>query len=154
MKLLERFRLVIAIASMLLIVTTIATLVWSVALTVQWIDDLISGGWRSNALVADLLAIIDLLLIATVQVLVSVGLWELFVGHLDLPKSLRVGSLSDLKTALAELIVLVIAIKFVEKLINSGDALDVLYYAGAVSLVGLTLVALSVGRKSTSPGNK
>ncbi len=154
MKLLERFRHVIAIASIVLVVTTVATLAWSVALTVQLVDDLLSGGWRSSALVADLLAIIDLLLIATVQVIVAVGLWELFIGRLDLPEGLRVGSLNELKTVLAELIVLVIAIKFVEKLINSSDALDVLYYAAGVSLVGLTLVASSLGKKGPGPGDQ
>jgi uncharacterized membrane protein YqhA len=149
LKLLERFRHVIAVASIVLVATTLTTLVWSVALTVQLIGDLIDGGWRSNALVAELLGIIDLLLIATVQVIVAVGLWELFVGELTLPDGLRVGSLSELKTVLAELIVLVIAIKFVEKLIDSKEALDVLYYAGGVALVGLTLVALSLGKKSS-----
>ncbi len=147
MKILERFRHVIAIASVVLVVTTLTTLVWSVALTVQLIGDLLDGGWRSNGLVAELLGIIDLLLIATVQVIVAVGLWELFVGELALPARLRVESLTELKTVLAELIVLVIAIKFVEKLINSKEALDVLYYAGGVALVGLTLVALSIGKK-------
>lgn len=148
--LLERFRLVIAIASSILILTTFATLGWAVALTVQLIGDLLNGGWRDSALVVDLIEVIDLLLIATVQVIFAIGLWELFVGTLSVPEWLRVDSLAELKNALAQLVVLVIAVKFVEKLIKSPEAIDVFYYAAAVSLVGFMLVALTLGKKSSS----
>jgi uncharacterized membrane protein YqhA len=145
---LERFRYVVALASLVLVVTCLATVGWSIALTVQFIGDLFDGGWRGRELTVDLLGIIDLILIATVQVVVAIGLWELFVGELSVPEWLRVDSLGKLKTALAELIVLVIAVKFAEKLINVKEPLDVLWYALGVSAVGLMLVALVVGTKA------
>jgi len=150
---LERFRLVVGLASVILAVTSITTLVWSGALAVRLVDRLLSGGWRGTELTVDLLEVIDLVLIATVQVVVAIGLWELFVTPLNVPEWLRVDSLEKLKTALAELIVLVIAIKFAEKLLKTPRPLDVLYYALAVSAVGLMLVALVVGTKGEGKNN-
>jgi uncharacterized membrane protein YqhA len=147
----ERIRYLVAVASVLLTATTIVTLVWAGALTVQFVGDLADDGWRSTTPLVGLLEVIDLLLIATVQVIVAIGLWELFVGELDVPSWLRADSFSDLKSAIAELIVIVIAIKFVEKLAEGTEALDLLYYAAGIAVVGGMLVALSVGKRSGSP---
>ncbi len=146
--LLERLRLVVAAASLLLAITTVATLVWAFALTFEFIRSLIDGGWRSTLLLADLLEVIDLVLIATVQVIVAIGLWELFVGRLSVPEWARVRSLAELKASLSEVIVLVMAIKFVEKLVKTPRALDVLYFAAGISLVGFMLVALGLVKSS------
>jgi uncharacterized membrane protein YqhA len=146
--LLERARLLVAAASVLLLFTTVISLVWAVALTVQFVGDLADDGWRTTTLLVGLLEIIDLLLIGTVQVIVAIGLWELFVGELDVPSWLRADSFSDLKSALAELIVIVIAIKFVEKLAEGTDALDLVYYAAGIAVVGGMLVALSMGKRT------
>lgn len=148
--LLERLRYVVAAASLLLALTTVATLAWAFALTFDFIHQLVDGGWRSKSLVASLLEVIDLVLIATVQIIIALGLWELFVGRLAVPEWARVKSLTELKASLSEVIVLVIAIKFVEKLVQTPRALDVLYFAGGISLVGLMLVALGMGKAAKS----
>jgi len=144
--LLERLRFVVAAASLLLALTTVATLAWAFALAFEFARELLDGGWRSSLLVANLLEVIDLVLIATVQILVAYGLWELFIGPLAVPEWARVKSLEQLKSSMSELIVLVIAIKFVEKLVQTPRALDVLYSAIGVSVVGLMLVALGLGK--------
>jgi uncharacterized membrane protein YqhA len=126
--------------------TALVTMGWGVALAVDFLRNLLEGGWSSGAAIVDLLALIDVFLLAVVQVIVAVGLYELFVADIDVPAGLEVRTLSDLKNAIGELLVLVVAIKFLEKFVESKDALDVLFYAGAVALVGATLVAFTVLR--------
>lgn len=130
--------------------TALVTMGWGVALAVDFLRNLLDGGWSSGEGIVDLLALIDIFLIAVVQVIVAVGLYELFVADIDVPAGLEVRTLSDLKNAISELLVLVVAIKFLEKFVESKDALDVLFYAGAVALVGATLVAYTVLRSKKS----
>jgi uncharacterized membrane protein YqhA len=153
-RLLERFRFVVIVGVITLAVTTTATLCWSAALAVQWIVDLVGGEWRDTAEIVELLQVIDVLLIATVQLIVGIGLYELFVAPLAVPAWLRVASLAELKVAVAELVVLVIAVKFVELLAKGTDGDDLLSYGAATALVGLMLVALVATTTRKAVGGK
>ena len=64
------------------------------------------------------------------------------VSDLDLPEWLSVHSLSDLKRTLSEGLVLVLAIKCFERLLQSSGP-DALYFAAAVALVSGVLVAFA-----------
>ena len=46
----------------------------------------------------------------------AIGLYELFIGELTVPDFLRVETLHQLKARLAGVVILVMAVKFVEKL--------------------------------------
>ncbi len=137
-----RLRFIVVPACLILAFTSILTMGWSAAKAVDLARLLFTGGWKSDQTLIALLNVVDLILVATVQVIISLGLWELFINDLDLPDWLTVHSLSDLKRSLSEALVLVLAIKFFERLLAS-TALDALYYAAAVALVSGVLVALT-----------
>ena len=138
----EHLRFVVAAACVILALTSVVTLGWSAAKAIDLVRLLVEGGWKSDQALIALLEVVDLILIATVQVIISLGLWELFVGELDLPEWLTVHSLSDLKRSLSEALVLVLAIKFLERFLGSS-AQDALAYAAAVALVSGVLVAFA-----------
>ena len=146
----HRLRFVVVAGCIILAVTSVLTMGWSAFKAVDLARLLIGGGGKSDQTLIALLSVIDLVLVATVQVIISLGLWELFVSDLDLPEWLTVHSLSDLKRSLSEALVLVLAIKFFERFLAS-TALDALYYAAAVALVSGVLVAL-VGLHPHRPG--
>lgn len=130
---------------------------WSAAKAVDLARLLVTGSGSSDRTLVALLSVVDLTLVATVQVITVLGLWEQFIGDLDLPGWLTVHSLSDLKRSLSEALVLVLAIKFFERLLDSS-ALDALYSAAAVALVSGVLVALGAAhtpraRPAPAPGS-
>lgn len=137
---LERLRYVIVIAVAGLTITTVGTLVWAVARGVDLIVVVAAGGWRQDAPVVNLLQVIDLFLVATVQLLVALGLYELFVEDLTLPSWLTVRNLDELKRPIVQVLVVILAIKFLERALG-GDARDILYYGAAIAVVIASLVA-------------
>lgn len=132
---LNRSGLIVQIAVAGLFVTTLATFGWAIARTGQFVIDLLSGSWDDALLVVDLLEVIDTYLIAIVQMIVVIGLYELFVGDLDVPDWLEARSLDDLKKSLVDVLIVVLAVKGIEKLIAAKQPVDALYYAGAVSVM-------------------
>lgn len=144
---LERSRYLVAIASVASLLLAIVAFVWSIASGVELVHDLVADdGWKGTGSIAELLGVLDLLLIGTTLVLLAVGLWELFVADIAAPDWLVITTLDDLKRKVADLIVLVVAVKFFEKALLAKEAQDVLYYALGVVLIGGTLVAFATLR--------
>lgn len=113
----------------------IATFVWGGAKTVLLFSDLLDGAWRKDFSLVKLLQVIDTFLLAIVQLIVALGLYELFIGDLDLPDWLHIRSLDDLKKSVVDVLVIFVAIKGVEVLFDSGTSADRLRSVGAVALL-------------------
>ena len=147
--LLERSRYLVAVAAVSLTVLAAAAMVWGAARSVDFIALLLSDDeWKAGKTLAPLLQTLDIFLVAAVLLVVALGLWELFVGDLELPAWLETRNLSELKASTGDLIVLVVAIKYVERFVSGGPSLDLLYEAVAVALVGGTLIAFTTLRAS------
>lgn len=138
--------LLVGIASVSLMVTAIVTFVWGCAKVWSFVDLLLDEGVDNPLAVVRLLEVIDVYLFGTVLVIFSIGLVELFITPLRLPSWLVIRDLGDLKGKLIDVIQLVAAIKFLEKLVLDKDALDVLWYGIAVSLVIGVLLAVRWAR--------
>jgi uncharacterized membrane protein YqhA len=145
-----RFLAIIAVVG--LFVTTVTTFIWALAKSVKFIGDLLEGGWtdggwRDDSKVVDLLGVVDLYLLAVVLLIVVIGLYELFIGELDVPEWLRVDSLDDLKKSIVDILIVFIGVKGVEKLVGTKDPTDALAFSGAVAVL---IVALSFFRIAKS----
>ncbi|QUR69159.1 YqhA family protein [Mycobacterium spongiae] len=136
----ERLRFFTVIAVCGLSLTTVVTLIWASGRAVDLIVVLARGGWRQDSAIVSLLEVVDLFLVATVQLIVALGLFELFVADLHLPDWLTVRNLGDLKRPIIQVLVVVIVIKFVERMLLT-NALDTLYYGAATAVV---IIALAV----------
>lgn len=89
---------------------------------------------------------IDVYLIATVLLILSIGMWELFVAELDVPAWLDVRSLDDLKKSLIDVLVVFVAVKSVEKFGSSDDPGKALRYAIAGSVLILSFTAFRIAK--------
>ena len=87
-------------------------------------------------------------LLATVLLIFSLGLYELFISKIDKAEHsatssnvLLITSLDDLKSRLAKVILMILIVKFFEHAISMvfETPLDLLYLAGGISLLGLAL---------------
>lgn len=92
--------------------------------------------------------IVDGYLLAAVLLIFSLGLYELFISKIDNAQTastssniLLITSLDDLKARLAKVILMILIVNFFEHVISQDfkTALDLLYLAGGIALVGLAL---------------
>ena len=146
-RLLEHVRYVVVIAVAGLTLTMGVTFAWAIAKTVRLMGTLLDGGWRSDLSMVDLLEVIDTYLLAIVQLIVAIGLYELFISALDVPDWLKARSLEDLKKSIVDVLIVFIGVKGVERLVAVQEPIDALTYTAAVAIL---IAALSLFRLKPS----
>ena len=140
-RLIGNLRYLVIVAVVGIAIQAIATFGWAVWITVDFVYDLLSSSaWQQDDTIVELLQVLDLYLIGTVLLITAIGLYELFISEVQLPAWLVIRSLSDLKTKIVEVIVLVIGIKFVEKLVTAKEPIDVLWYGLGSAAVMAVLI--------------
>ncbi len=141
-RILENCKYVVLIAVVSLMIAAIATFGWGAVKTAGFITALIRGGNDTLAIVS-LLDVMDTFLIGTVLFIFSIGLYELFIGKLKQPEWLDIDDLGKLKAKLSDIIVLFMAIKFLDKLLQSKDYQETLLFAVSVAIVAAVLIAFN-----------
>lgn len=84
---------------------------------------------------------LDSFLVAVALIVIAVSLYELFIGELEVPDWMLVRDLSELKAKFSFVVIPILAVKFLQKLLGSENALELLYFGIAVALV---ITSLSV----------
>jgi uncharacterized membrane protein YqhA len=72
---------------------------------------------------------------------VTISLYELFIGEINVPEWMLAHNLDELKGKLSSMIVLVMAVKFLEMFMEAENANELLPRAIAVTLVSSVLIA-------------
>lgn len=112
------------------------------------------------ATVTHVVEIIDGYLLATVLLIFSLGLYELFISKIDIASLsktasnvLIINSLDDLKSRLAKVILMILIVRFFEYAIDIhiDTAMNLLYLAAGIALIGLALY-LSHEADKSGPG--
>ncbi len=86
------------------------------------------------------ISVMDIYLLSVVLYIFSVGLYELFVGKLNLPEWLKIESIDDLKAKLANVIILILAITFTKNLVKWESPIDTLLFGIAAAIVIFALI--------------
>ena len=98
--------------------------------------------------VTHVVEVIDGYLLATVLLIFSLGLYELFISKIEQAEEsetassvLAIHSLDDLKTRLGRVIIMILIVNFFEHAISMdvNGPLELLALAGGIALIGLTL---------------
>lgn len=98
--------------------------------------------------IAHVVGILDGYLLATVLLIFSLGLYELFISKIDEAEQSEMGSkvlvihnLDDLKARLGKVVLMILIVKFFEHALTMtfNNPLDMLYFAGGIALIGLAL---------------
>ena len=109
--------------------------------------------------VTHVVEIIDGYLLATVMLIFSLGLYELFISKIEAAentenssKVLLINSLDDLKNRLAKVILMILIVKFFEHALEMTfhSALEMLEFSAGIALIGL---ALYLSHASDHSGN-
>jgi len=111
--------------------------------------------------IAHAVGIVDGYLLATILLIFSLGLYELFISPIKKAEQtenacnvLLIHSLDDLKDRLAKVILMILIVMFFEHAVamTFGTALELLYLAGGIALIGLALYLSHAGDTSNSKG--
>lgn len=115
----------------------------------------------SNTIMSNIISSIDAYLIATVLLLFSVGLYELFISKIDhfdtentRGKILEITNLDQLKEKLGKLIIMILIVSFFERAINLHieHAVELLYIGLSILFVSLAIFVTHI-KKPGSPSN-
>jgi uncharacterized membrane protein YqhA len=146
----SRLVVLVAVAAVLLAALTLFMVgaieavesVWSTWRTVL-------GGEAEPASVAvEFLGVVTTLLKAVVFYLIGVGLYSLFIAPLNLSISLGVETLTDLEARVVSIVIVILAVTFLEHFIRWEEPLETLQYAGSAALMIVALVLFqSYGRR-------
>jgi uncharacterized membrane protein YqhA len=135
--------------SLLLFVVTAVDVVELLKHALEYIGaDPVSKKALKIEMVAHTVGSIDGFLLATILLIFSLGLYELFISDIDeaqatkrSSKVLVINSLDDLKSKLAKVILMILVVTFFEVSLSMvfTDALDLLYFALGIVMVSLAL---------------
>lgn len=135
----EKSRYLALIGVLGLLAGAVTSFCWGIYKTLKTVQSALSNYDKEEYTLVSLFDSLDSFLIAIALLVISVSIYELFVGGLEVPDWMTVHDLSELKAKFALVIVPVMAVKFLQKLLSSENAVETLYYGIAVALVSTSL---------------
>ena len=140
----EKSKYLSLLAVITLLLTFALSLFWGVAQAVQAWGKIILSLGQSPDIILSILKLIDTVLVSIVLYILAASVYKLFVSEVELPSKLVARSVPELKSKLSSLIILVMAVHFVEVIFEEGiTGLEKVWQAIAISLVGIVLIAFS-----------
>ena len=141
-KLLEKARYLAGVGVVSLLLASVAAFGWGAVKTLHVIMVIVTSYGQAPEIAIALIELVDGFLIATVLFIFAVNLYELFIDDLSLPEWMLAHNLEELKTKLSGVIILVMAVRFLEHLVEWKDPHGTLFFGIAVAVVSATLIAL------------
>ena len=147
-RLLGRTRYVVLIAVVAVIIVALSLFVLGavqavVAVWHAWAG-LLNPGTNSTDLTVEFLEIVSVMLKAVVFYIIGLGLYSLFIAPLNLTVALGVQTLNDLESKVISVVLVIMAVTFLEHFILWEKPDEILWFAGALALVAVPLVAFQV----------
>lgn len=133
--LIEKSRYIAYIGVIVLFLCSLTAYVLGVYKTLKTISAIAVGDVRDDLALVALFDCLDTVLVATAMLVISVSLYELFIGELKVPDWMLVRNLDELKSKLSFVVIPVMSVKFLQKLLLGGNSIDTLYYGVGIALV-------------------
>jgi uncharacterized membrane protein YqhA len=130
-----------------LLLASICAFLWGTVKAVEAVALVVTSLGQDPFITFSLIQLVDIFLIAITLFILAVSIYQLFIGKLDLPDWMLASNLSELKGSLSSVLILVMAVKFVEKLVESEAPQSLLLQAVAVTIVSAMLIAFNYFKK-------
>jgi len=138
---LEKSRYLAVIGVISLLIAALAAFAWGTLKTIHAVMLVIESLGADAAITIEFIEIVDSFLIATAILIFTLSLYELFVGEINVPEWMLAHNLYELKTKLSSMVVLVMGVKFLQKLIEVKDAAELMQTGIAIAIVSAVLIA-------------
>jgi uncharacterized membrane protein YqhA len=140
----EKSKYLSLLAVITLLLTFALSLIWGIAQAVKAWGEIILSLGQSPDVILSILKLIDAFLVTIVLYILAASIYELFVSKVELPSTLVASSLTELKSKLSSVIVLVLAVHSVEVIFDEGiPGLEKVWQVVAISLIAIVLIAFS-----------
>jgi len=140
---LEKSRYLALVGVLSLLVAAIAAFAWGTLKTVHAIVLVVESLGKDAGITVEFIEIIDSFLIATAILIFTVSLYELFIGEINVPEWMLARNLYELKAKLSSMVVLVMGVKFVQKVLEVKNTTDLLQTGLAIAVVSAVLIAFA-----------
>jgi uncharacterized membrane protein YqhA len=137
----EKSRYLALIGVIGLLIAAVAAFSWGLYRTGLLIYELTLGGGGSTLVTVELIKIVDYFLIATTLLIFAASLYELCIADIHVPDWMIAHNLYELKAKLSSMIVLVLAVKFLEEVFLARDAYDLMLEGVAIAVISAVLIA-------------
>ena len=138
---LEKSRYLAIVGVISLLLASVAAFAWGALKTFHVVMLVIESLGADAAITVEFIEIVDSFLIATAILIFTVSLYELFIGEINVPDWMLAHNLYELKAKLSSMIVLVMAVKFLQKLIEIKSANELFLTGVATAVVSAVLIA-------------
>jgi uncharacterized membrane protein YqhA len=141
-KLLERGGLVVLVPIITLFISAILFGLYGAYLAIQDVLKFFAyPEYREVTMLAPLFfSVIDVFLLSMVFYIFALGLYELFIGKLNIPAALSIESVDQLKAKLASVVILFVAIAYVKLLVDWQNPVDTLLFGAATGILIAVLI--------------
>jgi uncharacterized membrane protein YqhA len=145
--LIGRSRIIVVVAVLAVLLAAFSLFLFGawLSLTTVWTtwQDVAAGDLESTEIIIRFLEIVTVMLKAVFFYLIGVGFYSLFIAPLNVTVALGVESLNDLESKIVSVIVVIMAVDFLERFIQRDDV-EVLFSAGAFAIVVAALVFFKI----------
>jgi len=139
--LIEKSKYLVLIAVVSSLLASAIAFVLGLVKTLSVIMNLLTSYGKTPFVAIELIELMDIFLIATVLFIFALGMYELFIGSVNLPEWLIIRNLHDLKVKLSSVIILVMSITFLKHLVEWVDPQGTFYFGLAIAVVTVSLIA-------------
>jgi uncharacterized membrane protein YqhA len=127
---------------------------WGIAQTVKTWGEMILSLGQSPDIIVSILKLIDAFMVAMVLYILAASLYELFVGKVELPSQLVARSLTELKSKLSNVIILVLAVHALHVIFTESiSGLEMVWQVVSMSLIAIVLIAFGYFGASHEPAD-
>ena len=143
-ELIGRTRFIVLVAVVSVILVSVALFLVGAGLAVQGIwgaaGAVLRGDLAATSITVDLLEVVSVMLKAVVFYLIGVGFYSLFIAPLNLTAALGIRSFNDLEIKVVSVVVVIMAVTYLEHFIRWDQAVETLLYGVSLGIVVMALV--------------
>jgi uncharacterized membrane protein YqhA len=137
-----RYIVLVAVVSVILVSVTLFVMGAGLAVKGIWhaASSLTRGEGATTTITVDLLEVVSVMLKAVVFYLIGVGFYSLFIAPLNLTAALGIRSFNDLEIKVVSVVIVIMAVTFLEHFIRWDQAVETLLYGLSLGVVVGALV--------------
>jgi uncharacterized membrane protein YqhA len=147
-RLIGRSRLIVVVAVVAVLVCAFSLFILGAWLAVEavWLSwaGVVQGDAGTTEVTIRFLEIVTVMLKAVFFYLIGVGFYSLFISPLNVTVAMGVETLNDLETKVISIIVVIMAVSFLERFIQHESGLEVLATSGALGIAVAALVFFKI----------
>lgn len=147
-RLIESSKFLAYIAIIAILLLAVAVFGWGTLKALDAVRSIVLSFGEDPEIAVKVLVVVDAFLIGMALLVVAASMHELFLFHLNLPDWMLAHDLHELKAKLSGVIILIMVVKFVEKVVEWHDPQATLQMGIAIAVISAALIGMTYFNKT------